>query len=200
MEGLLQRDLRMARIRPVGSESGFSLLEAVVATGLLAGGIVALGEMFAFSVADNTSSRTRTFAAVLAVQKLEQLRALTWTFDASGTPISDLTTNTALPEPSPAGGTGLSPSPGHSLTSSVDGYVDYVDRRGRIVGGGSSPPPGTLYVRRWSIERLPGNPDHTLILQVAVTIHRRGTAGANGSARPQREEARVMTIKTRRFQ
>jgi hypothetical protein len=173
-----------------------------VATGLLAGGIAALGQMFAISIADNTSSRTGTFVAVLAEQKIEQLRGLTWGFDRLGLPMSDFSTDTALPQPSPTGGTGLRPSPLDSLRANVPGYVDYLDQYGRSLGGGPVPPAGTVYIRRWSVEPLPTNPNNTLIMQVVVTRQRdRGAAASTaGSTRRLRDEARLMTVKTRKSQ
>ncbi len=84
----------------------------------------------------------------------------------------------------------------------MDGYVDYVDGFGRIIGGGSTVPAQAVYVRRWSVEPLPTNPNNTVILQVLVTRSRdRGTADSDeGSTRRLRDEARLMTVKTRKSQ
>ena len=184
------------------SEAGFSLVETMVATTLLAGAVVVLGQMFALSMADNTSARTGTFVAVLAEQKMEQLRGLTWGFDIIGLPLTDTSSNIALPIQSGTGGPGLSPSPSDSLRSNVAGYVDYVDQFGRIIGGGATVPATAVYIRRWSVEPLPTNPDNTVILQVLVTRSRnRGTADSDdGSTRRLRDEARLMTVKTRKSQ
>ena len=192
----------MAKFASSKSESGFSLVETIVATSLLAGAVVVLGQMFAIAMADNTSARTGTFAAVLAEQKMEQLRGLTWGFDIIGLPLTDTSSNIALPIQSGTGGPGLSPSPSNSLRANVDGYVDYVDGFGRIIGGGSTVPAQAVYVRRWSVEPLPTNPNNTVILQVVVTKSRnRGTADTDqGSTRRLRDEARVMTVKTRKSQ
>ena len=172
----------------------------MIATGLLAGAVVVLGQMFAIAMADTTSARTGTFAAVLAEQKMEQLRGLTWGFDIIGLPLTDTTSNIALPIQSAAGGPGLSPSPLDSLRSNVNGYVDYVDQFGRIIGGGTTVPAQALYSRRWSVEPLPTNPNNTVILQVVVTRSRnRGIADSEvGSTRRLRDEARLMTVKTRK--
>jgi type II secretory pathway pseudopilin PulG len=192
----------LAKFASSKSESGFSLVETLVATGLLAGAVAVLGQMFAISIAENTSARTGTFAAVLAEQKMEQLRGLTWGFDIIGLPLTDMSSNVALPIQSATGGPGLSPSPSDSLRSNVDGYVDYVDQFGRIIGGGATVPAQTLYIRRWSVEPLPTNPNNTVILQVLVTRWRsRGTADSvDGSTRRMRDEARLMTVKTRKSQ
>jgi type II secretory pathway pseudopilin PulG len=192
----------LAKFASSKSESGFSLIETMVATGLLAGAVVVLGQMFAIAMADTTSARTGTFAAVLAEQKMEQLRGLTWGFDIIGLPLTDTASNIALPIQSAAGGPGLSPSPSDSLRSNVDGYVDYIDQFGRIIGGGTTVPGATVYIRRWSVEPLPTNPNNTVILQVVVTRSRnRGTADSEvGSTRRLRDEARLMTVKTRKSQ
>jgi hypothetical protein len=192
----------LAKFASSRSESGFSLIETIVATGLLAGAVTILGQMFAISVAENTSARTGTFAAVLAEQKMEQLRGLTWGFDEIGLQLTDTSSNIALPIQSTSGGRGLMSSPANSLRSNVDGYVDYVDQFGRIIGGGATVPPQAAYVRRWSVEPLPTNPNNTLILQVLVTRSRdRGTADSeDGSTRRLRDEARLMTVKTRKSQ
>jgi type II secretory pathway pseudopilin PulG len=198
----------LAKFASSKSESGFSLVETLVATGLLAGAVAVLGQMFAISMAENTSARTGTFAAVLAEQKMEQLRGLTWGFSADdddaglGLPLSDRSSNIALPIQSATGGPGLSPSPSNSLRANVDGYVDYVDGFGRIIGGGATVPAGAIYIRRWSVEPLPANPNDTVILQVVVTRSRdRGTADSQeGSTRRLRDEARLMTVKTRKYQ
>jgi Tfp pilus assembly protein PilV len=81
--------------RSCGDECGFSLLEAIIASGLMAGALAALGQMFAISVANNRSARAASYATVLAQQKMEQLRGLTWGFETLGLPISDTTSNTA---------------------------------------------------------------------------------------------------------
>jgi len=186
---------------PLGSYNGFSLLETVVATGIMATALVALGQMVAISVANNVSARTATYATVLAQQKMEQLRGLVWGYDTLGLPLSDASTNTAAPTESPAGGTGLRPSPASALTSNVAGYIDYVDRFGNIIGGGETIPDKAAYVRRWSIEPLPSNPDNTLILQVVVsTLVERGTSERAGSMARRRDEARLVTVKTRKAQ
>jgi hypothetical protein len=189
----------LARFNSSKSAAGFSLIEAVIATGLMAGALASLGQMFAISIANNTTARSGTYATVLAEQKMEQLRGLTWGFDILGLPISDAATNTALPVESATGGTGLLPSPANTLTSNVAGYVDYIDQFGNIIGGGATVPPKTMFIRRWSVEPLPINPNNTLILQVLVTKRQdRGIADTAGSTQRLRDEARLMTVKTRK--
>ena len=56
-----------------------------------------------------------------------------------------------------------------------------------------------MYIRRWSVEPLPTNPNNTLILQVLVFLNRdRGDADAGNVARLP-EEARLVSVKTRKM-
>ena len=182
------------------SAAGFSLVEVLIATVILAVALVSLAQLFALSTHSNMSARNTTYTAVLAQQKLEELRSLTWGFDTQGLPISDTATNTAVSPETPAGGTGLSPSPAGTLGANTNGYVDYVDQFGNKLGGGGAPPPGTVFVRRWSVEPLPSNPNNTLVLQVLAFRNRdRGTAD-DGAGRVLPEEARLVTVKTRKAQ
>lgn len=177
----------------------------LVATVILAVSLVSLAQLFAVSTRANFASRSSTYAALLAQQKMEQLRGLTWGYDRVGLPVSDTTTDTSgggavtgCPTPAPGGGSGLAPSPWGTLQQNTAGWVDYVDGNGCILGGGGAPLAGTVYVRRWSVEPLPSNPNNTLILQVLVTRNRnRGDADAGTVARLP-EEARLMSVKTRK--
>ena len=183
------------------NERGFSLVETLVATTLMTVALASLAQLFLISTKANQSARLTTTASVLAQQKMEQLRGLTWGFDMIGLPLSDTTSDlTVVPEQA-QGGPGLTPSPDGSLQSNVDGYCDFLDGRGQPLGGGSVAPPNTVYVRRWSVEPLPTNPNNTLILQVMVTRWRaRGTADTDQSGGGKRlpDEARVISVKTRK--
>src|SRR5678815_3685598 len=80
----------------LGGEAGFSLAEVMVATALLATAVVTLAQLFGIATRSNLSSRNTTYATVLAEQKMEELRGLTWGFDAQGLPITDNTTDTSV--------------------------------------------------------------------------------------------------------
>jgi Tfp pilus assembly protein PilV len=56
-------------------DRGFSLIEALIAGGLLAAGILALGELLVVSSRAAMAARQMTFAATLAAGKVEELRA-----------------------------------------------------------------------------------------------------------------------------
>ena len=91
------------------------MLEVLVATTVLTAGIAALAQLFAISTRANFSAKMTTSATVLAQQKMEQLRGLTWGFDLVGLPLSDYTTNISVVQETPTGGVGLTPSPPDSL-------------------------------------------------------------------------------------
>ena len=178
-------------------QSGFSIVEVLVASAILMVGVIALAQLFIISTSANRVARATTSTVVIAQQKMEQLRGMTWGFDLLGLPISDTTTDVSV-VPFTSGGSGLSPSPPGSLIQNMPGFVDYLDQYGNWVGSGPNPPQGTVYIRRWSIEPLPTNPNNTLILQVLVTRRNdRGAANAGNIARLP-EEARLVSVKTRK--
>lgn len=152
--------------------------------GLMASALVSLAQLFAISVSSNHSAATLTYTAVLAEQKMEQLRGLAWAFDNAGQPLSDA---------------GLSASPQGTLTGNTPGWVDYLDQFGRVVGDGAAPPPKTVYIRRWAVEPLPGNPMNTIAIHVLVTSRaNRGAADRPGSTARLPGESRFVTVKTRK--
>ena len=64
------------------SSRGFSLIETIIAIGVLAGAIAALAHLLAVCVERNATAHHRTMSTLFAQQKLEQLRADT-TLDES---------------------------------------------------------------------------------------------------------------------
>ncbi len=192
----------MAQEKFFSSAKGFSFVEVVVATGLLT--VVSLGvaQLFAVSARANYVAKGQTSATSLAEQKLEQLRSLTWGFDAKeqGLPVSDTTTNLAS-DPPTNGGSGLNPSPGNSLQSNSAGYVDFLDGHGAFIGTGTVIPPAAVYVRRWSVQPLPTNPNNTLILQVLVSPISNERVRLQGGANSLRRlpgDALLVSVKTRK--
>ena len=153
----------------------------------------ALAQLSAASAQANTSARTATFASLLAAEKLEQLRALTWGFDASGQPLSDTTTDISVVPPRANSGVGLTPSPAGVLAENLTGYCDFLDERGRSLGGGIVVPSSAIDVRRWSVSPVSAGPDNSLVWQVLVARVR----GSEAASRARPDEARLVTIKTR---
>ena len=178
---------------------GFSLLEALVSTTILIVGVGALAQLFLVSAHANRAAREATFASILARAKMEQLRGLAWGFDNLGWAVTGTTTDTTVVPESPTGGTGLAPSPSGSLARNAVGYCDYLDGAGRPLGGGAVPPAAAVFIRRWSVEPLPTNSGNAVVLQVVVTTRRdHGTADPDTTVRRLPEEARLVSVRTRK--
>ena len=156
---------------------GFTLVEVLLAMTLLVVGVSTLASL-----------------VVLATQKMEQLRALTWGYDAAGRPIADTTTDLTMFPPG-GSGVGLTVSPAGALRQNTFGYCDFLDASGTPVGAGTDPPARATFVRRWSIEPLPSNPANTLVLHVRVMRARRTP---DASARAQPDEAAFVSVMTRK--
>ena len=154
-------------------QRGSSLLEVLVATSVVVVGVVALAQLATLAARANLQARQTTLAAVLAQAKMEELLS--------------------------EAATGLSPSPPDALGRNVEGYSDFVDRRGTSLGGGPTPPPDSAYLRRWSIEPLPNSANNTLILQVLVTdLRNRGAADTTTAVMRLPGEARSVGAKARK--
>jgi prepilin-type N-terminal cleavage/methylation domain-containing protein len=199
------RGQRRASARPRRSHAaagGFSLVEVMVALGILAFASLSVAQLFAVATKANFASKSQTSTTMLAVAKMEQLKSLTWGFDQSssnmGLPISDTTTDLSLPTPT-GGGRGLNPSPASALDADTPGYVDYLDIDGTWVGNGGNPPAPTFYIRRWAITPLPTNPNNTLVFEVHVTTIRQ--VGMNQPGQPRwGQDAHLVSVKTRKAQ
>jgi prepilin-type N-terminal cleavage/methylation domain-containing protein len=186
------------------SQRGFSLVEVVIALGILTGVSLGVAQLFAASTNANRVARNRTSTTVMAEQKMEQLRSLDWGFDlqGQGLPVTDTTTNLAV-YPHQDNGTGLNPSPSDTLLQNTPGFVDYLDANGAWVGTGDNPTAGAVYLRRWAIVPLPTNPNNTLILQVLVTsvADEARLDVSNLTRRPrQLGDALLISVKTRKAQ
>ena len=148
-------------------DRGFSLVEVLVATSLTTITAIALAQVSIASVRVNHLARSTTVATIVAMQKMEQLRAST-----------------------------LSASPSDALALNAPGYADFVDGTGRSLDE-LSPPAGRAFVRRWSIDRLMGDAlsGDTFLLQVSVLpITASGATPLNAPRRAG--EVRLVAIRT----
>jgi prepilin-type N-terminal cleavage/methylation domain-containing protein len=183
------------------SSRGFSLIEVVIAMGLLTAVSLGVAQLFALTTRANLIAKGQTSTTAMAEQKLEQLRGLTWGFDleGQGLPLSDTTTNLAVYPPAHSG-SGLNPSPSDSLEENTPGFVDFVDGSGTWVGTGTTPPASAVYIRRWSIQPLPTNPNNTLVIQVLVTPVASESARVESAFTRTRMvgDALLVTVRTRK--
>src|ERR1051325_8627539 len=131
-------------MRQFANPSGFSLVEVLVASGMLAGAVLTVSQLFAATVTSTADARATGEASVVAWQKIEQLRSLAFGSDQTGVPVTDVTSDTAAVPERASGGTGLTGVAG-SLERDTPGYVDFVDLFGEPLGGGPPAPAGTRY-------------------------------------------------------
>lgn len=150
--------------------NGFSLVEALVASLLMATAVAALAHLVGVGAAQGLSIRHHTTAIIAAQSKLDQLRSFVWTYRPNGDRLSD--------------DVALALSPPRSLIEDHTGYVDHLTPTGGPCVGDC----GVIaYVRRWSIFLLDQADADTLALQVCVFR-------VNAS----QAEACVSSIRTRR--
>ena len=122
------------------SARGFTLVETMFAIAIVAVALTALSQLFVIAAQANADARRASMASILARQRVEQLRTQ---------------------------GADLTPQGVEALSANVEGACDFLDEYGRSLGTGSSPLPGTVYIRRWSVEPIPTDPE-TFLVQVAV--------------------------------
>ena len=170
---------------------GFTLVEALMAVGLLATAVVGVVQLFAVGTAAVGAAGDTTVETVLAAQKVQQLAALTWAFDRAGQRVSDTTGDTTVWPERAGGGTGLSPSLLDALDHDTPGYVDYVDRLGHTVA-----PADALYTRRWAIRPAAVEPLDTVVIDV-IAARRDRLARLAAVPRNQRLSGIVRLVRLR---
>lgn len=148
--------------------AGFSLIEVLIALALLMVSVLGLAQLFTYSAAAVRQGRTLTTVAVLASEKLDQLRTLAFTYDAAGVRLTDTTSDaTSVPE-APTGGQGLAPSGLSTLDVDTPGYCDFLDASGRVLGRAPTRPGDTAFVRRWAVVPLATDPQDSVLIHVRV--------------------------------
>lgn len=137
----------MQRI-PETSHDGFTLLETLIATGILVTAMAGIIQLVVFSVRSTRDGGLHGAALTAAQDKLEHLRSLPFGYDQGGVPIT---------------GQELAPSPSQSLTEDTDGFVDVIDGEGAassVVGG--------VFTRRWRITLIDQLAPEALAIEVCV--------------------------------
>lgn len=128
---------------------GFTLIETLIATGLIVTAVAGLAQLFALSVRFTRDSGQFGVALVAAQDKLESLRSARFEYDDAGDPVTD-----------PA----LHPSPAHALTVNVAGYADWLDERGTALVTAD----GAGYVRRWRVSEIAADEPAAMAIDVCV--------------------------------
>jgi len=134
------------------NHDGFTLLETVVATGILVTALAGIAQLLALSVRTTRDAGSQAAALTAAEDKIEALRALALTFDPVGAPVTD---------------------PGLALRSSVSldqdtvGLVDHVDAAGVVVDADLDDS-GAVFTRRWRLTPIDLFVPEALVIEVCV--------------------------------
>jgi type II secretory pathway pseudopilin PulG len=154
------------------STRGFTLIETVVATGILVTALAGLAQLMVLSAHLTRQASASGMALAAAQDKLESLRGLAFTFDAEGVPIT-----------SP----GLQRSPAESLDADLAPAVDWIDARGESVAAVGA----ASYARRWRISTVADAiPD---AIAIEVCVFKTPAAGLHSES----ADACLATIRTR---
>ncbi len=140
------------------------LVEVVIAVGLLVTLAAGVVHLFAMSARSIARARHRTSSLMLAVDKLEQLRAGVRT---------------------PGTATGPLETRGEQ--------TEYLDTAGRLVGRGRPSPAGSMYARVWSVGALPGS-NGVLVVWVTVAPIRPDAVGGGRGPAVAPDGVRLVTL------
>ncbi|MBM3807522.1 MAG: type II secretion system protein [Acidimicrobiia bacterium] len=154
------------------SRHGFTLIETLVAIGILITALAGVAQLLVLGAQLARRSTVSGVALRAAQNKLEQLRGLTFAFDASG-----------APKTTP----GLEPSSSASLSDDEPSYYDWLDASGEAQQDEGDP----AFVRRWRVTAIEDSSPEALAIEVCVFV-----APAEGRG-PQSAEACLSTIRTR---
>ena len=157
------------------SHDGFTLIETVVATGILVTALAGIAQLLALSVRSTRDAGSQSAALIAAQDKVEALRALAFTYDAAGAPVT-----------APA----LAVRNSLSLAAAPAEAVDFVDAHGAIVSD-EDEGNGAVFTRRWRITSLDAFVPDAIVIEVCV-FH----SPADGLG-PVASEACLATVRAR---
>ena len=135
---------------PDSSHDGFTLIETVVATGILITTLVGIAQLLALSIGSTRDGGVQGAALIAAQDKIEELRSLAFTYGPLSEPIT---------------AAGLAPASGQSLAEDTPGFVDLLDHEGGVVAGEVR---GAAFTRRWRITAIDHLQPEALAVEVCV--------------------------------
>lgn len=131
-------------------QRGTTLLEALFATGLLTTLVAGTAALILLAHRVGVESEQSTTATLLAVARLQALRAVPWRYEIDGTtPVV----------------AALADSPPGALDHDASGYSDVTDETGRVQDGDAI---GRAFVRRWAVSPVVSGATHTRTIEVCV--------------------------------
>ena len=137
---------------PDSSHDGFTLLETVVATGVLVTALAGIAQLFALSVRSTRDVGEQGAALMAAQDKIEVLRSRALTYGPVGAPVTDA---------------GLTPSPAATLVGDTPGFVDFVNAAGEVVDINGDTH-GAVFIRRWRITPIDYFVPEAIAIEVCV--------------------------------
>ncbi len=144
-------------------ESGMTLVETMIATLIMAVGLLALTQALVFSVVVSKSyGRDATRATAAAHDKMQELTGLQFT---------DTTTNVTVAAPFPANGVGLTAGGSIPPAASVAGYVYYLDNAGTRTNQAAA-----ACTRQWQIVNDAANIKKIIVVVTSNRSFRNGVA------------------------
>ena len=157
-------ELGASLIHRLSSERGTTLIETSIASGILLVVTVGLLSMAALATTytenhGHLEARTTEYAQ----DKMEQLLAIAY---------GDHVTSTVVFPAVAPGGTGLAVGGSVDTAAPVDGYVDWLEQDGDLLGGGVAAPDTWFYQRVWQVTQLTTN-----VKQITVTATTRTSFG-----------------------
>jgi hypothetical protein len=132
-------------------ERGTTLLEAVVAVGLLVSIVAGTASLVLLARRLGAQAETAMAATTIAAARLEALRAVPWEYDLAG----------GAPEAA-----ALAVAPAEALDRNVPGFWDGLDDAGRLLGVPGSA--AAAFVRRWAVWAVPVSRGEVAALHVCV--------------------------------
>jgi prepilin-type N-terminal cleavage/methylation domain-containing protein len=154
------------------SDRGFTLLETIVATGILVTALAGVTQLFVLSTHLTRRATASGLALIAAQDKLESLRGLPFAYDVNAAAVT---------------AQGLAPSLSTSLDEDVGGAVDWLDAAGQVVNNVDA----AALVRRWKISTLAESPPDAIAIEVCVFKAPAGKVG------PHAADACLATVRTR---
>ena len=148
-----------AQARRLAGEEGTTLIETMIACGILfvaLAGLMSMGTIATMHTENQGHLAPRT--TEYAQDKMEQLLALAY---------GDASTDTVIFPAVSAGGSGLAVGGSTNTATPVNLYVDWLSNDGSLLGGGTAPPGMWFYERVWQVTA----PSPTLkVITVTVTV------------------------------